>query len=103
MNPWFRMASDATFMMWDAQRVTALNVMRLATGGLGPWPELAASDTENVDALTAPNVASVGKIVEGDSAPAPVKKVARKSQNRLEASKSRHTKSRAKKRKRSSR
>lgn len=103
MNPWFRMASDATFMMWDAQRVTALNVMRLATGGLGPWPELAASDDENVDALTAPNVASVAELVEGKSAPAPVKNVSRKSKNRLEASKSRHTNNRAKKRKKSSR
>jgi hypothetical protein len=99
MNPWFRMASDTAFMMWDAQQVMALHVMRLATGGPGAWLELPTSATEKVETLATPNVARVAEFVDQKSLPAAVKKVVRKSHDRLKATKSRPTKSPLKKRK----
>ena len=99
MNPWFRMASDTAFMMWDAQQVMALRLMRLATGRPGAWQELETSGTEKVETLAQPDVAKVAGIVEQKSLPAAVEKVVRKSHNRLKARKSSPAKSLLKKRK----
>jgi len=95
MNPWFRMASDTAFMIWDAQQVMALRFMRLATGAPSAWQ--LENVAENVDTVPAPN--RVAEIVEEKSAPTVVKKAVPKSHNRLKTSKSSPAKSRSKKRK----
>lgn len=96
MNPWFRMASDAAFMMWDAQQVMALRVMRMATGVPSASPKLQAPESMKLDALPSNATTEIG---EGESARVPPRKVPRKSQKRLEAGTRNQLKSRAKKRK----
>lgn len=91
MNAWFKMASDATLMMWDAQQVMALRFMRIASGGPAGMRELETSSDEKVDELSAAQIAGVAGIADGTSAPVIAKKVARIYKKRVDANKRRLT------------
>ena len=89
MNPWFRLASDTAFMIWDAQQVVALRFMRLAAGGAGASREVETSITEKLGAMAEAQTTSLEGIREGNSAPVIGQKVVRVYRKRVKANKKR--------------
>jgi hypothetical protein len=74
MNPWFRIANDATLLMWDAQRVMALRLMGIAVSGSRTTGELENMVSEKVTASAEAGLADVG-LAREKSAPAIDEKV----------------------------
>ena len=87
MNPWFRMANEAAFLMWDAP----LRFMRMAAGG--PWAssEVETSVDQNAASLAESQV--VGRAAAGGkSSPAIGEKLVRVHKKRVKGNQRRISK-----------
>jgi hypothetical protein len=67
-NPWLALASQAALLGFEAQRVMALRMMRLAGGGARGQAEAQRMVTEKFAAAAEAQAAAVAGAVEGRSA-----------------------------------
>jgi len=93
MNPWFRMASHAAFLMWDAQQVMALRMMRIASGGGRATREANTMIAEKAIAALEAQSAAVTGILAGKSPPAVGEGMLRVYKKRVKANRRRLRKS----------
>ena len=92
MNPWFRMANHAALLMWDAQQVMALRLMRMAAGGPAASRELETMVGEKLISSEEAQVAGMAALAEGKSLPAIGEKVLRVHKKRVKANRRRLSK-----------
>lgn len=67
-NPWLTFASQAMLLGWEAQRVMALRMMRLAAGGPRGQAEAQRMVTEKLAAAAEAQAAVVAGAIEGRGA-----------------------------------
>jgi hypothetical protein len=88
-NPWLALASQAALLGFEAQRVVALRMMRLATGGGHGQAEARRMVTEKFAAAAEAQAAAVAGAVEGRSAQRTGKKVLNVYKKRVRANRRR--------------
>jgi hypothetical protein len=74
-NPWLALSSQAVLLGWEAQRVIALRLMRLAAGGVRGQAEAQRMVTEKLAAAAEVQAAAVSGAIAGDSSRRTGKKV----------------------------
>ena len=78
MEPWFALSSQAALLGLEAQRVNALQLMRLAAGGASAQSEASRMITERMEALgEAQTAAAIAAIKKSAQRPGRVEGVAR--------------------------
>jgi hypothetical protein len=74
-NAWFRLASQAALLGWEAQSVMALRMMRLAAGGSLAQSESTRMISEKMFALGEAQAAAAVAAMKGGDSPRVAKKV----------------------------
>ncbi len=74
-NPWLALSSQAALLGWEAQRVIALRLMRLAAGGVRGHAEVQRMMTEKLAAAAEAQAAAMAGAIEGGTSHRVGKKV----------------------------
>lgn len=74
-NPWLALSAQATLLAWEAQRVMALRLMRIAAGGSRGRDEARRMVTEKVAALAQAQAVVTASAIGGGTGHGAGKKV----------------------------
>jgi hypothetical protein len=74
-NPWLALSAQAAFLGWEAQRVIALRLIRIAAGGADGRAELQRMVAEKVAAGVEAQAAVAASAIEGGTSRHAAKKV----------------------------
>jgi hypothetical protein len=95
-NPWLALACDAARLGYEAQRVIALRLVRLAAGGAVARAEAQRMVTEKATTLVEAQMGAAAELVKGRKPEAAVKKAMGIYNKRVAANKRRLSRIRAK-------
>ena len=90
--PWFKLASNAAFLMRDAQQVMALRLTRVASGGPQASREMTTMVSEKASACVAAQTAGMAAVFAGKTAPAVAEQMMRVYKKRVWANRRRLSK-----------
>jgi len=88
-NPWLALSAQAAFLGWEAQRVMALRLMRIAAGGAHGQGEARRMVTEKLAAVVEAQAAAAASAIEGGTSRRAAKKVLGVYQKRVRANRRR--------------
>ncbi|HUI13826.1 MAG TPA: hypothetical protein VL048_10210 [Xanthobacteraceae bacterium] len=74
-NPWLALSAQAALVAWEAQRVIALRLMRIAAGGARGRTEAQRMVTEKIAAAAEAQSAVAASVITGSSGRRTAKKV----------------------------